>query len=172
MKQAGFKDSDILYIIDDMCSNEYLEQAVKQIINDSSIEKYDIFAFSYANIEKQKSLSEKEMPESYYKAVNDNIIPLYYDDTYYKDEEFYEKLAENINIMKNTLGYTGKQIEDILSMSRDKELYEVYDKDQIDVINKVLKDENINKEDIISTIEKEYRKVQLNKIKKEEKKKI
>lgn len=164
MKQAGFKDSDIIYIIDDMCSNEYLEQAVKQIINDSSIEKYDIFAFSYANIEKQKSLSEKEMPESYYKAVNDNIIPLYYDSTYYKDEEFYEKLAENINIMKNELGYTGQQIEDILSMSRDKELYRVSTKVQIDIMNKVLKDENINKEDKISTIEKEYREVESHKL--------
>ena len=111
------------------------------------------------------------MPEAYYKAVKENIIPLYYRDNHYTDEEFYEKLAEDVYIMREDYGYTGKQISKVFSMASDKELYHLDTDDEIYIINKILKDDTVSEDDKISRIEKEYKKINSEKIFKNESKK-
>ena len=107
----------------------------------------------------------------YCSAVKENIIPLYYRDNHYTDEEFYEKLAEDVYIMREDYGYTGKQISKVFSMESDKELYHLDTDDEIYIINKILKDDTVSEDDKISRIEKEYKKINSEKIFKNESKK-
>lgn len=160
MNKIGFRENDKIYIIDEHASNEYINKAIEDIINDNSIQKDDVFMFANANIKKQEALNKKDMPQSYYKAVEKNIIPLYYNDAYYKEDEFYEKLIENVCIMRDELGFTGKQIEDVWSIDSDKDLHYVSEKDKTDVIHEILIDEKITKDEKIKEIEKKF--IQIN----------
>ena len=160
MNKIGFRDNDKIYIIDEHASNEYINKAIEDIINDNSIQKDDVFMFANANIKKQEVLNKKDMPQSYYKAVEKNIIPLYYNNAYYKEDEFYEKLIENVCIMRDELGFTGKQIEDVWSIDSDKDLHYVSEKDKTDVIHEILIDEKITKDEKIKEIEKKF--IQIN----------
>lgn len=159
MKKADFREDDKIYIINNQVQNEYIDKAIEEVVSDSSIQKEDIFIFAKANIKKQEALNKKDMPQSYYEAVEKNIIPLYYNDTYYKENELYEKLVENVCIMRDELGFTGKQVENILSMTSDNDLYYVSEKDKIDTIHEILTDEKITKDEKIKKIEKKFKKI-------------
>ena len=155
MKQAGFRENDIVDTIYELYHiNNYLEQSIKAVISDTSIEKDDKFIFSCANTKKQSFMDKIGMPVSYYKAVDKNIIPLYYNDYTVKDERFYEQLIETVNFMKNNLGYKGYEIYEIFLLTK-----KVDDQKMLNSIRRILNNNSLSKNDKINKIKKEHQKI-------------